>query len=118
MVAEISNMEMKLHISRLHHFHQTLIYASTFTFLEMKKFLNIGDYFLALLWLKEQDINTIIMHWSFCFIHPFPITFIKAFNLTYPQGYEDCVQHTKVKVIHQTQQGNKDEENDPNMRIL
>jgi hypothetical protein len=28
------------------------------------------------------------------------------------------VQHTKVKVIHQTQQGNKDEENDPNMRIL
>lgn len=49
MVAETSNMEMKLHISRLHHFHQTLIYASTFTFLGMKKFLNIGDYFLALL---------------------------------------------------------------------
>lgn len=47
MVAETSNMEMKWHTSRLRHFHQTLIYASTF--LEMKKFLNIGDYFLALL---------------------------------------------------------------------
>jgi hypothetical protein len=28
------------------------------------------------------------------------------------------MQHTKVKVIHQTQQGNKDEENDPHMQIL
>ncbi len=27
------------------------------------------------------------------------------------------MQHTKVKVIHQTQQGNKDEENDPHMLV-